>query len=152
MPPPVAGGWTGFRRWSTIVAAEQAGRVPLLGHWLARLLMGGQTVGGATLSRFFVCHVFFIPALIFGTVALHLALVLRHGISEAPSAERPVNLKTYRASYEVLLEREGVPFRPDAAWRDLVLRGLVVASVLLSAWYFGPPQLTKSPDPTGIQA
>ena len=51
--------------WSTIVAAEQAGRVPVIGPWLARLLLGGQTVGGATLSRFFAYHVFFIPAMIF---------------------------------------------------------------------------------------
>ena len=76
--------------WSTIVAAEQAGRVPVIGHWLARLLMGGQTVGGATLSRFFAYHVFFIPALIFAMVGLHLVLVLQHGISEKPSASRPV--------------------------------------------------------------
>ena len=71
--------------WSTIVAAEQAGRVPFIGPTLARLLLGGQTVGGATLSRFFAYHVFFIPALIFAMVALHVGLVLRHGISESPA-------------------------------------------------------------------
>ena len=75
--------------WSTVVAAEQAGRVPVIGHWLARLLMGGQTVGGATLSRFFAYHVFFIPALIFAMVGLHLALVLQHGISERPERVSP---------------------------------------------------------------
>jgi ubiquinol-cytochrome c reductase cytochrome b subunit len=138
--------------WSTIVGAEQAGRVPVIGPWLARLLLGGQTVGGATLSRFFAYHVFFIPALIFGMVALHLSLVLRHGISEMPSASRPVDPKTYRSWYEKMLQSEGVPFWPDAAWRDAVFGVLVVACVVALAWFIGPPQLTKPPDPTIIEA
>ena len=138
--------------WSTIVAAEQAGRVPVIGPWIARLLMGGQTVGGATLSRFFAYHVFFIPALIFGMVALHLGLVLRHGISERPRASHPVDPKTYRAWYENLLHREGVPFWPDAAWRDAVFGAFVVACVVFLAWYIGPPELTTPPDPTIIEA
>lgn len=138
--------------WSTVVAAEQAGRVPLVGPGLARLLMGGQTVGGATLSRFFAYHVFFIPALIFAMVGLHLILVLQHGISEKPHASRPVNPKTYRAWYEDMLKREGVPFWPDAAWRDALFGALVVACVVFLAWRLGPPELTTPPDPTIIQA
>jgi ubiquinol-cytochrome c reductase cytochrome b subunit len=138
--------------WSTIVAAQQAGRVPLIGPALARFLLGGQTVGGATLSRFFAYHVFFIPAVIFAMVALHLGLVLRHGISEKPNAAQPVNPKTYRALYEDMLRREGVPFWPDAAWRDVVFGVLVVASVVFLAWRFGPPKLTMPPDPTIIEA
>ncbi|HZU29291.1 MAG TPA: cytochrome b N-terminal domain-containing protein [Bryobacteraceae bacterium] len=138
--------------WSTIVAAEQAGRVPLIGPWLARLIMGGQTVGGATLSRFFAYHVFFIPALIFAMVGLHLGLVLRHGISEKPRASQPVDPKTYRAWYENMLHREGVPFWPDAAWRDAVFGAFVVLCIMLLAWFIGPPKLTTAPDPTIIEA
>ncbi len=138
--------------WSTIVAAEQAGRVPFIGHAIARFILGGQTVGGATLSRFFAYHVFFVPALIFAMVGLHLTLVLRHGISERPDPARPVDPKTYRAWYQAMLEREGVPFWPDAAWRDVVFGVFVVASVVFLAWRFGPPALSDPPDPTIIQA
>jgi len=138
--------------WSTIVAAEQAGRVPIFGPLLARFILGGQTVGGATLSRFFAYHVFFIPALIFAMVALHLGLVLRHGISEKPSSARPVDPNTYRAWYEDMLRRQGVPFWPDAAWRDVVFGFLVVATVVFLAWLIGPPKLAAPPDPTIVQA
>lgn len=138
--------------WSTVVAAEQAGRVPFVGHAIARFIMGGQTVGGATLSRFFAYHVFFVPAMIFVMVGLHLTLVLRHGISERPDPNRPVDPKTYRAWYRAMLEREGVPFWPDAAWRDVVFGVCVLACVVLLAWHFGPPKLSDPPDPTIIQA
>ncbi|MGH9519129.1 MAG: cytochrome b N-terminal domain-containing protein, partial [Terriglobales bacterium] len=51
--------------WSAVVAAEQGGRTPVIGNWLGHFILAGDTAGGATLSRFFALHVFFIPALIF---------------------------------------------------------------------------------------
>lgn len=141
---------TGF--WTAVIAAEQAGRAPFLGQWIARFILAGDVVGGATLSRFFATHVFFIPGLIFAFVALHLYLVLRNGISEPPEVGRPVDPVTYRAWYHALVTREGSPFWPDAAWRDVVFGAMVVAFVFGLAVVFGPPELGKPPDPTIIDA
>jgi ubiquinol-cytochrome c reductase cytochrome b subunit len=144
--------WDQNATWSVVVAAEQAGRVPLIGDWLARFILGGNSIGGATLSRFFAIHVFIIPALIFIFVALHLRLVLRHGISEPPTAGKPVNPKTYRKEYAELIKKTGRPFFPDGAWRDFVFgTGLIIAIVLL-ALFVGPPALDKPPDPSVLQA
>jgi ubiquinol-cytochrome c reductase cytochrome b subunit len=138
--------------WTAVVAAEQAGRVPWIGNWLGHFLLAGSTVGGATLSRFFAAHVFFIPAAMFLFLGLHLYLVLYNGISEPPKAGRPVDPRTYRRWYHSLLEREGMPFWPHAAWRDVVFGLLVVVVILILAVALGPPALGKPPDPTIIQA
>ncbi len=141
---------TGF--WTVVIAAEQAGRTPIIGNWLGHFILAGDTVGGATLSRFFAAHVFFIPALIFLFLGFHLYLVLYNGISEPPQAGVPVDPRTYRKRYQELLKREGQPFWPDAAWRDLVFGVLVIAAIVVLAILLGPAELGKPPDPTIVAA
>ena len=144
--------WDQTAMWSVVIAAEQAGRFPLIGHGLAHFIFGGDTVGGATLSRFFAIHVFLIPACIFLFVAVHLFLVLRNGISEPPVAGQPVEPETYRREYEERMKRRGRPFYPDAMWRDAVFALGVVAVIAILALVVGPPPLGKPPDPATIEA
>jgi ubiquinol-cytochrome c reductase cytochrome b subunit len=144
--------WDQTAVWSVVVAAEQAGRVPILGPYLARFLLGGQSVGGATLSRFFAIHVFLIPACLFGFIGLHLVLVLRHGISEPPKAGAPVDPMTYRGQYEEALRTSGRPFWPDAAWRDVLFGAAVIAVVAGLALAVGAPRLGRPPDPSIVAA
>src|ERR1700720_3964181 len=144
--------WDQTAAWSVVVAAEQAGRVPLIGEWLAHFILGGNTIGGATLSRFFAIHVFVLPGIMFAFIGLHLWLGLRHGISEPPVAGKPFNPATYRAKYEELLKKSGKPFWPDLAWRDVIFGTGVILAIALFAFFIGPPALDKPPDPSVLNA
>src|SRR5581483_11884045 len=126
------------------------GRVPLLGSQLVHLILGGPIIAGETLSRFFALHVFAIPAALIALVGVHLLLVVKVGINEWPMPGRLVSRETYRKQYDELVHRDGVPFFPDAAQRDMVFAGLTILAVVACAAIFGPAGPNGEPDPTII--
>lgn len=144
--------WNQDAYWAVVVGAAQAVRAPLIGDFLSQVIIAGQTVGGPTLTRFYATHVFLLPAAMFGLIGLHLYLVVRHGISELPAKRPVIHRATYRQEYDDLLRREGIPFWPDAAWKDVVFALLVGSVVLALAIIAGPPPLGERADPTNLQA
>ncbi|HEY9001281.1 MAG TPA: cytochrome b N-terminal domain-containing protein [Mucilaginibacter sp.] len=142
--------WDSNGVWSSVVAAEQLGRIPLIGKPLARLLLGGDTIGGHSLSRFFAYHVFIIPAIIFLFLGYHIMLVFRNGISEPTKAGRLLDPKTYRQWYKDMLKKVGVPFWPYAGWRDLIFGAATIIAIIILAVVVGPPKLTQPPDPSMV--
>jgi ubiquinol-cytochrome c reductase cytochrome b subunit len=137
--------------WGLGIGASIVSRVPFLGPWLVTLLLGGPTIAGATLSRFFALHVFVIPGLLIGFVSLHLLLVLKLGINEWPMPGRIVRRETYLREYHELTAREGAPFVPYAVWKDIFFSGVIVLSIVACAVLFGPFGPSGQPDPAIIQ-
>jgi len=144
--------WNQDAYWAVVVGAAQAARAPFIGEWLTGVLFAGTSIGGATLTRFYATHVFMIPAIIFGLLGVHLYLVLRHGVSEPPVPGVRVDPRTYRKRYEEHVHRVGVPFWPDAGWKDVVFALGVGTVVLVLAIWLGPPELGQVADPTIVQA
>jgi ubiquinol-cytochrome c reductase cytochrome b subunit len=54
--------WDQKAYFAKAVETNVAGEMPLIGNLLTRFLRGGDTIGTLTLSRFYVAHVFLIPA------------------------------------------------------------------------------------------
>jgi ubiquinol-cytochrome c reductase cytochrome b subunit len=144
--------WDQNAVWSVNIAAKQAARVPLIGSWMQDFIYGGDHLSGLSLTRFFDLHVFVIPGLMMALIGLHLYLVLYNGISEPPKAGAPVVPATYRKQYKQLLDKEGVPFWPDAAWRDALFGSLVIAACVALAATLGAPKLVPTPDPSVLHA
>ena len=144
--------WSQNAVWSAVVGAEQAVRLPLLGAWLARLLLASQSVNSSTLSHFFVLHVMILPGTMLLLIGAHLALLVRNGITEPPRADDVVDPATYRQLYANLLATKGVPFWPYAACRDAIFGVGVVLGVMILAIIYGPPPFGQPPDPSNLQA
>ncbi|MDH3470726.1 MAG: cytochrome b N-terminal domain-containing protein [Acidimicrobiia bacterium] len=64
--------WDQLAYWAVTVGTAMAAWVPIIGDDVKELLLGGPTVGSATLLRFYVLHVAVLPAVLIGVVTLHL--------------------------------------------------------------------------------
>src|SRR5246500_1545538 len=137
--------------WGLGIGASIASRVPIIGPFVVKLMLGGPIIAGATLSRFFALHVFVIPGLLIGFVALHVLMVLKLGINEWPMPGRIVRRATYEAEYHTLTKNDGAPFVPYAIWKDMFFAAFIILAVAACAFYFGPFGPTGQPDPTIIQ-
>jgi ubiquinol-cytochrome c reductase cytochrome b subunit len=137
--------------WGLGIGASILSRVPLIGGWLVDMMLGGPIIAGPTLTRFFALHVFVIPGILLGMVGLHLWMVLRLGINDWPMPGRIVRKSTYVREYHELTKKTGIPFVPDAAWKDAIFAAAIMLSVIACALLFGPFGPTGQPDPTIIQ-
>jgi ubiquinol-cytochrome c reductase cytochrome b subunit len=137
--------------WGLGIGASIASRVPIVGPHLVTLLLGGPIIAAATLSRFFALHVFVVPGLLIGFIAVHVLLVLTLGVNEWPMPGRVVRRDTYVREYHDLTHRDGVPFAPNAIWKDIVFSGCVLLAIAGCAYVFGPFGPSGEPDPTIIQ-
>ena len=138
--------------WGLGIGASISSRIPIIGAPLVHLLLGGPIIGAATLSRFFTLHVFVVPGLLLLGVAVHIFMTLKHGVSEWPMPGRIVRKSTYQREYHELTLKTGIPFVPDAAWKDAVFAAAIILAVMACAFFFGPFGPTGVPDPTIIQA
>lgn len=138
--------------WGLGIGASILSRVPFIGAPLVHMMLGGPIIGGATLSRFFTLHVFVIPGLLLAGVAVHVWMTLLHGVSDWPMPGRLVSKSTYQREYQKLTEKTGIPFVPDAAWKDAVFAAAIMFSVMACAFFFGPFGPGGPPDPTIIQS
>jgi ubiquinol-cytochrome c reductase cytochrome b subunit len=127
--------WDQKAYFATTVGTNIFSEVPLIGNGLKRLLRGGTEMGTLTLSRFFVLHVFIIPALILFFVAQHIYLFRKAGAAGPASAD-PV---------EPRLPTE--TFYPKQLVMDMGFALLIIVALGFFAWRL-PVVLGPKADPS----
>jgi ubiquinol-cytochrome c reductase cytochrome b subunit len=130
--------WDQRAYFATAVGTNAVSEVPFIGESLKRVMRGGTEMGTLTISRFFVAHVFLIPAVIFGMVASHIFLFRKAGAA-GPVTEDPhqPNQKTE-------------PFYPRQVVMDLSLTALLIIGLGCMA-FFAPVQIGPSANPADTQ-
>src|SRR3989338_1559203 len=118
--------WNQLAYWATTVGTEVAGAIPIIGEPMKTFLRGGATVGGETISRFFVVHVIILPWFLFFVVMLHLFLVRYQGIATTDSVGTEPKFD----------QCEGTPFFPNHVLKEgvvffILLGALVTLSILM---------------------
>ncbi|QYJ15758.1 Menaquinol-cytochrome c reductase cytochrome b subunit [Rubrobacter xylanophilus DSM 9941] len=94
--------------WAWEVGVMIASYTPLVGDWVVSFLLGGDTMGPASLSRLFAIHVWLLPALLAPLIGVHLFLLRKHGEfgSEFEYSERLARLRERRRLEGYLEEEE----------------------------------------------
>ena len=64
--------WDQLAYWAVTVGTGMASYVPFIGNQVSKVLLGGPTVGAATLVRFYVLHVAVLPTSVVLVLAIHL--------------------------------------------------------------------------------
>ncbi len=81
--------WDQNGYWSTAVVTSLMGISPVVGNELQTVLVGGNSYGHQTLTRFFALHAGVIPGAIILFIVGHVYLFRRHGIKPKEPRTRP---------------------------------------------------------------
>jgi ubiquinol-cytochrome c reductase cytochrome b subunit len=123
--------WDQRAYFATAVGTNAASEIPLIGESIKRMMRGGTEMGTLTISRFFVAHIFLIPACIFSLLASHIFLFRKAGAA-GPTDEDP-----YKPKQKVEL------FYPRQVLMDLSLTALLIIALGLLCFFvpveLGPP-------------
>jgi ubiquinol-cytochrome c reductase cytochrome b subunit len=130
--------WDQKAFFATTVGTNILSEVPFVGNALKSLLRGGTEMGTLTLSRFFVLHVFMIPAFIFAFVAAHVYLFRKAGAAGPIQGDAATLKKTTE------------PFYPRQVLFDIVFALLIICGLGLLA-HFAPAELGPKANPADTQ-
>ncbi|MFQ6108215.1 MAG: cytochrome bc complex cytochrome b subunit [Candidatus Aminicenantales bacterium] len=133
--------WNKLSFFATRVGTDIVSTLPWVGDKVKYFILGGPTVSGPTLSRFFWLHVAVLPAVASVILAAHLILVQTLGMS------KPIGIKEAKVKQ--------VPFFPDFILKDslgwILILALIGVLCVFFPWEVGEKADPFAPTPLGIK-
>jgi quinol-cytochrome oxidoreductase complex cytochrome b subunit len=122
--------------WGATVAGNIADAVPVVGGPMKEYLLGGEVYNERTLSRFYIIHAAILPTTITLLVAIHIAFIRLHGVTELQDDAADQSQDT----------RRHFNFFPDHLLTELAI-GLVLMILLCVLATILPATLGPKADP-----
>ncbi len=133
--------WNELSFFATRIGTDIAGTVPLIGETIKTFILGGPSVSGATITRFFWLHVAVLPAITLVILGIHVLLVQILGMS------KPIGLP-----YSEVKE---VSFFPDFILKDslgwILILAIIGVLCVFFPWEIGEKADPFAPTPLDIQ-
>jgi ubiquinol-cytochrome c reductase cytochrome b subunit len=138
--------WDQLAYWAVTIGSSMADATPLLGDAVNKLLRGSVDVGGQTLLRFYLLHIFLLPGLAIVLISVHYYAVRKQEIS--PIHELFENMPPTRRK---------IPFLPDQVYFEMAaIAFLTFGLIAINQFFwnakleghanaFVTPQHTKAP-------
>ena len=120
--------------WGATVAANISEAAPLVGRFAKQMLLGGDAYNPRTLSRFYILHAAVLPATIIVLVAIHIAFIRLHGVTELRFEDEPDDKPRH------------FDFFPDHLFTELII-GLVLMILLSALATLFPAAMGPAADP-----
>ena len=124
--------------WGATVAANISDAVPLVGGVAKQMLLAGDTYNERTLSRFYILHVAVLPGTMILLIAVHIAFIRLHGVTELRSENEPADQPRH------------FDFFPDHLLTELTI-GLVLMILLSALATVLPATLGPKADPFAVR-
>ncbi len=138
--------WDQLAYWAVTIGSSMADATPLLGDAINKLLRGSVDVGGQTLLRFYLLHIFLLPGIAIALISVHYYAVRKQEIS--PIHELFDNMPATKRK---------VPFLPDQVYFEIAaIAFLTFGLIAINQFFwnatleghanaFVTPQHTKAP-------
>ncbi len=123
--------WGQMSYWAAMVITNLFGGVPLIGDALVVWIRGDFNVADATLTRFFMLHVFLLPIVIIGIIALHFYSLRVPHVNNQEGADIDFDAEAEKYLAGNKKDSKVIPF-----WPVFLSKDFAVLSVFLIFYFY----------------
>jgi ubiquinol-cytochrome c reductase cytochrome b subunit len=134
--------WDQLAYWAVTIGSSMADAAPLFGSAANLLLRGGVDIGAGTLLRFYLLHVFALPALTILFISIHYYAVRKQELSPIHELFAPDHPKGWGKP-----TRRKVPFLPDQVFFEVALVLLLTFAFVAINYFFWDAKLESHANP-----
>ncbi|MGB6328638.1 MAG: cytochrome bc complex cytochrome b subunit [Halarcobacter sp.] len=116
--------WGQMSYWAAMVITNLFGGVPIIGDALVVWIRGDFNVADATLTRFFMLHVFLLPIVIMGLIALHFYTLRIPHVNNLDSEDIDYDAEAEKYLAGNKKESKVIPFWPIFLSKDFAVLGI----------------------------